>query len=145
MTLAADAKRTGLHVRPAHCFAGIDEEGKRRVVFGQMNNEKNKKILYVIYIAAVLILAVFPFAGMSVAATDETTENKELAEFPNLKEEGKWNVDYLSDLGGYFEEHLLSVRNWWRLMPCCGARYWGRPLLIRSWWERTAGCITVGR
>lgn len=87
-------------------FAGIKQVGKRRVVFGQMNNEKNKKILYVIYIAAVLILAVFPFAGMSVASTDETTENKELAELPKLKEDGKWNVNYLSDLGGYFEEHF---------------------------------------
>lgn len=65
-----------------------------------------KQSLYVIYIAAVLLLAVFPFAGMSVATATETTENKELAEFPKLKEDGKWNVNYLSGLGKYFEEHF---------------------------------------
>ena len=65
-----------------------------------------KKSWYLIYIVVVLALMVFPFAGMSVAVTDETTENKELAEFPKWKEEGKWNVNYLSELGGYFEEHF---------------------------------------
>lgn len=43
-----------------------------------------KKIWYLIYIAAVLVLVLVPFAGMSVAATNETTENKELAAFPKL-------------------------------------------------------------
>lgn len=65
-----------------------------------------KKNWYFIYIAVVLALVVFPFAGMSVAATNETTENKELAEFPKLNVDGKWNVNYLSELGGYFEEHF---------------------------------------
>lgn len=65
-----------------------------------------KKNWYFIYIAAVLVLAVIPFAGMSVAAANETTENKELAKLPKWKEDGKWNVNYLSELGGYFEEHF---------------------------------------
>ncbi len=65
-----------------------------------------KKSWYLIYIIVVLALVLIPFAGMSVAATDETTENKELAELPELKKDGKWNVNYLSELGGYFEEHF---------------------------------------
>lgn len=65
-----------------------------------------KKIGYLIYIAAVLLMVVLPFAGMSVAATNETTENKELVEFPELKTEEGWNVHYLGELGGYFEEHF---------------------------------------
>ena len=35
-----------------------------------------KKSWYLIYIIVVLALVLIPFAGMSVAATDETTENK---------------------------------------------------------------------
>ncbi|MCI9603982.1 MAG: hypothetical protein HFH19_07145 [Ruminococcus sp.] len=65
-----------------------------------------KKRWYLIYIAAVLMLAAFPFVGMSVAASNETTENKELARFPRLRFDGTWNVRYLSQLGDYFEEHF---------------------------------------
>lgn len=71
-----------------------------------MNETMKKKIWYLIYIAAVLVLALVPFAGMSVAATNETTENKELAEFPELRSEGAWNLHFLGDLGVYFEEHF---------------------------------------
>lgn len=71
-----------------------------------MDESMKKKIWYLAYVSAVLLIAVVPFAGMSVAASNETTENKELVEFPKLKTDGKWNVDYLSDLGGYFEEHF---------------------------------------
>lgn len=65
-----------------------------------------KKNWYLIYIAAVLVLVMIPFAGMSVAASNETTENKELAEFPRLRSGEKWNIRYLSELGEYFEEHF---------------------------------------
>ena len=65
-----------------------------------------KKIWYLIYIAAVLIFVLIPFAGMSVAATNETTENKELVEFPELRTDGTWNPHFLGDLGVYFEEHF---------------------------------------
>ena len=65
-----------------------------------------KKRWYLIYIAAVLMLAAFPFVGMSVAASNETTENKELARFPRLRSDGTWNVRYLSQMGGYFEDHF---------------------------------------
>ncbi len=71
-----------------------------------MYETMKKKRWYLIYIAAVLMLAAFPFVGMSVAASNETTENKELARFPRLRFDGTWNVRYLSQLGDYFEEHF---------------------------------------
>ncbi len=71
-----------------------------------MYENMKKKILYLAYTAAVLLIMVVPFAGMTVAATNETTENKELAEFPKLRNNGKWNVSFLGELGGYFEEHF---------------------------------------
>ena len=71
-----------------------------------MNETMKKKIWYLIYIAAVLVLVLVPFAGMSVAATNETTENKELAAFPKLRTDGIWNPRFLGELGTYFEEHF---------------------------------------
>lgn len=71
-----------------------------------MYETMKKKRWYLIYIAAVLMLAAFPFVGMSVAASNETTENKELARFPRLRSDGTWNVRYLSQLGDYFEDHF---------------------------------------
>lgn len=66
---------------------------------------KNKKICLG-YLVCVLVLLVLPFAAMSVAPTMETTENKELVEFPHLLEDGKWNAQFLSDMGAYFEDHF---------------------------------------
>ena len=71
-----------------------------------MYETMKKKRWYLIYIAAVLMLAAFPFVGMSVAASNETTENKELARFPRLRFDGTWNVRYLAQLGDYFEDHF---------------------------------------
>ena len=71
-----------------------------------MYETMKKKRWYLIYIAAVLMLAAFPFVGMSAAASNETTENKELARFPRLRSDGTWNVRYLSQLGDYFEDHF---------------------------------------
>ena len=71
-----------------------------------MYETMKKKRWYLIYIAAVLMLAAFPFVGMSVADSNETTENKELARFPRLRFDGTWNVRYLAQLGDYFEDHF---------------------------------------
>ena len=57
-----------------------------------MYETMKKKRWYLIYIAAVLMLAAFPFVGMSVAASNETTENKELARFPRLRFDGTNNI-----------------------------------------------------
>ena len=59
-----------------------------------------------IFITFCLIILLIPFAGMAVAPTNETTENKVLSEFPKLFEERKLNVDFLNDLGEYFTAHF---------------------------------------
>ncbi len=64
------------------------------------------KKINTIFIVFCLIILLIPFAGMAVAPTNETTENKVLSEFPKLSEEGKLNVDFLNDLGEYFTEHF---------------------------------------
>lgn len=65
-----------------------------------------KKSASIVYVAVCLFLCTLPFAGMLVARTDVTTENRTLAEFPQIQEEGKWNIDYLQEAGDYFEDHF---------------------------------------
>ena len=65
----------------------------------------NKKS-YKLFIILCLIMLVFPFAGMTVAPTMETTENKELMEMPKITDDDGFNINYLSDLGEYFQEHF---------------------------------------
>ncbi len=65
-----------------------------------------KKIAAIVYIVVVLAVCLVPFAGMTAFRTDETTENKTLAEFPELFPDGTWNRNFLSDLGTYFEDHF---------------------------------------
>lgn len=64
------------------------------------------KKINMIFITFCLIILLIPFAGMAVAPTNETTENKVLSEFPKLFEERKLNVDFLNDLGEYFTDHF---------------------------------------
>lgn len=59
-----------------------------------------------IYIAAIMIILLVPFVGMSFWMTTETTENKELSQWPKLMENGTYNKDYLEEAGTYFEEHM---------------------------------------
>ncbi|MCM1179188.1 MAG: hypothetical protein NC347_02945 [Clostridium sp.] len=65
-----------------------------------------KKIGNAVYIIMCLLLCVIPFAGMTVYSTNTTTENKKLAELPDIREQGSWNREYLQELGTYFEEHF---------------------------------------
>ena len=65
----------------------------------------NKKS-YKLFIILCLIMLVFPFAGMTVAPTMETTENKELMEMPKITDDDGFNINYLSDLGEYFQENF---------------------------------------
>lgn len=60
----------------------------------------------VTFIVLCASLALLPLVGMIWAPTNETTENRELAEFPSAISESGVNVDFLSDLGGYFEDHF---------------------------------------
>lgn len=59
-----------------------------------------------IYITVIIIILMTPFVGMSFWGTTETTENKELSQWPNLIENGNYNTDYLKETGTYFEEHM---------------------------------------
>lgn len=68
------------------------------------------KMKYKLYIVIFMVMCILPFAGMAVAKTETTTENRTMAAFPSFMEEGKWNVNYLQDLGAYFEDHY-AFRN----------------------------------
>ncbi len=65
-----------------------------------------KKTCKLVYIVVCLLIMLLPFAGMIFWKTDDTTENKTLAEMPKLKTEGGINKEYLPQLGAYFEDHF---------------------------------------
>lgn len=65
----------------------------------------NKKNL--LYIAAVLVLLLFPLVGMPLFGSEWSTETTELAPAPQLKtEEGKLNTSYIADAGNWFQDHF---------------------------------------
>lgn len=70
-----------------------------------------KKAVNIIYVVICLAICLVPFAGMTVAKTDTTTENRRMAEFPKFMTEGKPNIEYLSELGDWFEDHF-AFRPW---------------------------------
>lgn len=70
-----------------------------------------KKIGYYCFLILGLLLCVCPLAGMAFARTEETTEKKELAAFPALFGEERWNGDFLQELGMYFEDHFAFRQN----------------------------------
>lgn len=65
-----------------------------------------KKFGYYSFMMIALLICVFPLAGMSFARTEETTEKRQMAEFPTLIQEEGWNKKYLQELGAYFEDHF---------------------------------------
>ncbi len=65
-----------------------------------------KKIANVFYIVICLSLCAAPFVGMTVASTHTSTENREMAQFPQWSEDGQWNQEYFQDLGEYFNDHF---------------------------------------
>lgn len=65
-----------------------------------------KKIGNRLFVAACLLLCLIPFAGMTIAPTHTTTENRRLVSFPEIKKEGKWNREWLGEAGAYFEDHF---------------------------------------
>ncbi|MDO5146403.1 MAG: hypothetical protein Q4D60_05320 [Eubacteriales bacterium] len=65
-----------------------------------------KKIGNLIYIIIFMLICVTPFACMGIAGMQESTENTEKQAFPRWKEEGKWNKNYLSDMGSWFENNF---------------------------------------
>ena len=65
-----------------------------------------KKKGYLLYIIIVFAILLVPFLGMSFWATDRTTENTTLSEWPAFVKDGKPNINYLEDMGDYFEDHF---------------------------------------
>lgn len=66
-----------------------------------------KKNTYaVVYLVLIFMILLVPFTGMTFWATNETAEKTELAEWPKLANEGKWNENYLQEMGTYFEDHF---------------------------------------
>lgn len=66
-----------------------------------------KKNTYaVVYLVLIFMILLVPFAGMTFWATNETAEKTELAAWPKLTDEGKWNENYLQEMGTYFEDHF---------------------------------------
>lgn len=68
----------------------------------------NKKILFIILC---LVLCLIPSVGMIFFPTTESTENKKMAELPEIKcDDDSYNKLYFQQLGEYFEEHI-ALRN----------------------------------
>lgn len=69
---------------------------------------KKGKLIYCILFFAICLC---PSLGMLVTKQETSSENRQLSEFPSPKtEEGKINVDWLSQAGDYFQEHF-AFRN----------------------------------
>ncbi len=65
-----------------------------------------KKRVGILFIVICMVVCLIPFVGMTFFRTDTTTENKTLAAFPSLIEDGKWNREFSDELGAYFEDHF---------------------------------------
>lgn len=69
---------------------------------------KKGKLIYCILFFAICLC---PSLGMFVTKQETSSENRQLSEFPSPKtEEGKINVEWLSQAGDYFQEHF-AFRN----------------------------------
>lgn len=78
---------------------------------GTYVDKQAPRVIAGVFCALALVALLVPLVGMIWARTDSTTENHELAAFPNLtNEDGSANVDLLQDLGAYFDDHF-AYRN----------------------------------
>ena len=69
---------------------------------------KKGKLIYCILFFAICLC---PSLGMFVTKQETSSENRQLSEFPSPKtDEGKINVEWLSQAGDYFQEHF-AFRN----------------------------------
>lgn len=65
-----------------------------------------KKIGLIIFVVLCFLVMLLPFAAMPMASSQTTTENKELKEWPQWREEEGYNLSFLSDMGEYFQDHF---------------------------------------
>lgn len=64
------------------------------------------KKLQVLYIAIFFSICLIPFVGMAITKQEDSSENRTLAEFPQIETEEGINVQWLSEAGEYFQEHF---------------------------------------
>ena len=66
-----------------------------------------KNILRYMFIINCMVICILPFVGMAVCPADKTTENRKMAVFPDIiKESGRLNINFLQELGNYFQDHF---------------------------------------
>ncbi len=66
-----------------------------------------KNILRYMFIINCMVICILPFVGMAVCPADKTTENRKMAVFPDIiKENGRLNINFLQELGNYFQDHF---------------------------------------
>ncbi len=68
------------------------------------------KRVKIIFISVFLLICLIPSLGLVVGGNEESSENRELAEFPSITTESGVNMSYLSELGDWFEDHF-AFRN----------------------------------
>lgn len=68
-----------------------------------------KKLKY-LYCVIFFCICLVPFLGIFLGKSEASAENRELSEFPSLKTEAGYNVNWLSEAGDYFQEHF-AFRN----------------------------------
>lgn len=64
------------------------------------------KIYKICYIAIFLIIIAFPLVGLIWYQEPEITENKVLAQKPELVADGGLNINYFADLEAYYSDHF---------------------------------------
>ena len=66
-----------------------------------------KKRSNIFYLIICFVISLIPFACMPFAPeADGTLEKRELAKFPSIVTDGKYNFNILEDLGDYFNDHF---------------------------------------
>ena len=78
----------------------------------QASGPKRMAWMYRVYIAVFLLICLVPSAGLFFAGEEQSSENREKAQFPVLSDENGINVHYLSRAGEWFEDHF-ALRNAW--------------------------------
>ena len=86
------------------------KHAKQEAASGESMGRRGLSAVQAAFVAICAVVVVLPFAGMLWAPTMATTENRTLAEFPSLEADGTINVDFMSELGIYFEDHF-AYRN----------------------------------
>ncbi|MDO5135120.1 MAG: hypothetical protein Q4D55_03625 [Eubacteriales bacterium] len=68
---------------------------------------KKGKIVYCVLFFAICL---FPLVGLAVRPAEESTENRDLAEFPSIWTEEGLNTQWMSMAGDYFQDHFAFRR-----------------------------------